>query len=85
MRDELTALMFDEALLRFGLHVENKLEERDEQREPVHTLEALLSDAPGEEATDFSAFEGIPGAIRVRGPRQPIPQEAGQEGGIQVE
>lgn len=34
--------MFDQAVITFGVHVENKLEERDKNGERKHTLEELL-------------------------------------------
>lgn len=42
MPDHWTPLMFDQAVITFGVHVENKLEERDKNGERKHTLEELL-------------------------------------------
>ncbi len=42
MPDILTALSFDQAVMTFGLHIENLLRETDDEGKPVHTLDELL-------------------------------------------
>jgi hypothetical protein len=37
-----TALQFDSAVRAFGIHIENRMSERDENGNPVNSLETLL-------------------------------------------
>lgn len=42
MRDDITAMALDNAVLTFGLWIENTLEERDDEGNRIHTLPELL-------------------------------------------
>lgn len=44
MRDEVTALSFDSAVMTFGVWVDNRLLERDDHGRVKHTLDDLLAD-----------------------------------------
>ena len=46
MPDHLTAWSFDHLVMRFGIHVENKLHETDDEGNPVWTLDKLLDIEP---------------------------------------
>ncbi|MDL1924324.1 hypothetical protein FBQ95_17105 [Chloroflexi bacterium CFX3] len=46
MPDYWTSLMFDQAVVAFGVYVENKLEERDDKGVRKHNLEDILGIKP---------------------------------------
>lgn len=68
MPDRITAHSFDRAVMTFGLWVENKLAETNEQHQPLYTLSELL-DLPAEtleeqlrrNSRQFAAFLGATG------------------------
>lgn len=62
LRDTITALAFDRAVMTWGLWVENKLHELDDDHKPMWTLKELLSDETAEQRNErvISQIEASP-------------------------
>lgn len=67
MRDHLTAIMVDDAVMTFGIWYENRSNETDEKGRPIYTPEELLADEViVDNEAALAQLEGIPGFLRRR-------------------
>jgi hypothetical protein len=66
MTDRITAIAFDTAVMTWGIFVENRLSERNEDGNPVWTLEQLLGKPEDiDNAANFAALIGFMGGMSV--------------------
>ncbi len=67
IRDRLTAIMADDAILSFGIWIENKLDETDGEGNRIYSLEELLADElVFDNEAAITRLEAMPGFVRRR-------------------
>lgn len=66
MPDRITAIAFDTAVMTWGVFCENRLQERNEDGNPVWSLDQLLGEPKDiDNAANFAALVGFMGGMSV--------------------